>query len=296
MTKRNAIAFIDEAGEKGLIRNLQEDRDEKIGLLSSLICPTDRIDEFRAAFAPAFDRFKAEGGAQLEKTHITEAFKPGNESLREMAAEVRKEILKVILRENVPIIYCARRMRLLREAGEGIDDLRKRAKESRRATHIAVPARPSTARVEHDLFTGLVLRLDAFAQDFNLGLIELATDEIDLPVALGIAQSIDETRSLSSSVTTVKAYDLITKKPVQKALTVTVSAPFELDVKHIGKLAVVGKDDPLVFAADVIANSLNEHLLSLSNTSPLNAPSSIKGWAFEARVIGVLEDALEDLF
>ena len=296
MTQSNAVAFIDEAGEKGLVRNLSTGRDQELGLLCSLVFPFDRIAEFQAAFAPPFERFKREGGTLLEKLHITEAFKPGNESLREMADKVRNEIFEAIRAKNVPIIYAARRMKFLREAHERLEKLKANAKAARRNTSIKMPDQPSTDRVEHDLMTGLVLRLDALSQDYGLGIIELATDQIDIPVALGIEATIDRSRSITYSKTVVKAYDLPAKKPVQGTIEISVKAPFEIDVKNIGQLKIVGKDDPFVFATDVVTNALYDHLKALGPDKPLNAPVSVNGWAVADRILGVSDNAAEDLY
>jgi hypothetical protein len=94
----------------------------------------------------------------------------------------------------------------------------------------------------------------------------------------------------------VKVFDLNARKPIEGMITFMVpNPPFEVDVKHVGQLVVVGKDDPLVFAADVVVNALNDHLSSpLLNDAPLNAPLSIKNWPLEDRVWGARNDAFED--
>jgi hypothetical protein len=69
MSVINAIAFIDEAGEKGFVRNLDPQRDHAVGLVGALVFPEHRLEEFRSAFSPPFERFNAEGGVQLERLH-----------------------------------------------------------------------------------------------------------------------------------------------------------------------------------------------------------------------------------
>jgi hypothetical protein len=155
MTEIKAVAFIDEAGQKGYVRNLDAARDDEIGLLGSLIFPVARLEEYRTAFAVPFERFKSEGGSRFEILHITEAFRPGNESLRPMAVEVREVIFDLVVRMYVPIIYCARRMRLLRKWHLLTEEQKEFAKQARRATHIKIPDRPSADRVEQDLMLGL---------------------------------------------------------------------------------------------------------------------------------------------
>lgn len=296
MSTADAVAYVDEAGEKGFVRNLTADRDSKIGLLGALVFPLPRIDEFRAAFEPHFERFKNEGGGSLKKLHITEAFRPGNEHLRPMAVEVRSAIFDQVRVKSVPVIYTARRMRLLRKSHALLEELKAQAGSTRRSKHIAIPNRPSGDRIEGDLIKGLTLLLDTFSIDCCLAQIDVATDDMDLPIAIGLNESMDQTRSISFAQTTVKAFNLNTRKPVTGTITVSVpNSPFELDVKHVGDLVVVGKDDPLVFATDVVVNALNDHLVSLVDAAPLNAPSSVKNWTLEDRVWGTRDDAIEDI-
>jgi hypothetical protein len=217
MSTADIIAYVDEAGKKGFIRNLTADRDPKVALFAALLFPGSRINELHAAFEPAFTRFKNEGGARLEKLHITEAYKPANEDLRPMAEEVRDEIVQL-------------------------------------------------------------------------------TDEMDAPIAKRLNVRMDEMRSISYQQTTVKVFDLTTRKPIEKTITFGVkNAPFPLDVTHLGQFMVVGKEDPLIFTVDVVANALNNHLSDLPPPdAALNAPSSIDGWILRDRVWGARDGAIEE--
>jgi hypothetical protein len=301
MSTADIIAYVDEAGEKGLIRNLTSDRDPKVALFAALLFPASRINELQTAFAPAFTRFKNEGGVRLEKLHITEAFKPGNEDLRSMAEQVRDEIFQQLKDNLVPIVYTGRRMRVLREGFSLMEqnlEFAKKQAEALRAGQpktIAVPERLSDERIEEDLAAGLTLKLDAYAMDCALKLIDLVTDEMDSPIAKKLNVRIDEMRSISYQQTTVKAFDLTAHKSIERKITFGVrNPPFPLDVAHLGQLIVVGKDDPLVFAADVVANALNNHLSDLKPEAPLNAPSSIEGWILSDRVWGARDGAIEE--
>ena len=297
MTTVNAVAVIDEAGEKGYVRNLDKQRDDAIGLLGALVFPKHRLKEFRAAFAPPFERFKTEGGSHLNKLHITEAFKPGNEALRPMAVEVRNAVCDLVRSMQVPVVYCARRMRLPRETHQRVEDLKHAAKAARRATHISIPDRPSTDRVEEDLMIGLALRLDEFAAAAHFAKIELVTDDMDRPILNGLRNAVDLTRSISSSETVVKAFNRNTGQRVEGKIRFSVpNPPFELNTQHLGGVGIAGKDDPLVFATDVVVNALADHLMSLPSDRPLNAPSSIAAWNLRDGVWGVADGMAEDQY
>lgn len=143
---------------------------------------------------------------------------------------------------------------------------------------------------------GLALRIDALAQDMKWRMVDLATDELDLPIALGLTESIDFGRSISFSQTRVKAFDMRRKEKLAGSITIQVkNAPFELDIKRVGQLTVVGKDDPFIFATDIVANSLFNHLTNLPVDARLNAPSSISGWELATSVLGVDENSMDDI-
>ena len=54
-----------------------------------------------------------------------------------------------------------------------------------------------------------------------------------------------------------------------------------VDATHVGSIVVAGKTDPLVFAADVVANHLWRHLKTASADAPLNDGRALKGWVLE---------------
>lgn len=74
-----------------------------------------------------------------------------------------------------------------------------------------------------------------------------------------------------------------------------VKAPFPLDVEHVAKPEVIGKDDPCIFLADILTNYLHHHLSQLPQDTPLNAPNSIDGWLLQERVWGVMDGCIRDI-
>jgi hypothetical protein len=81
-----------------------------------------------------------------------------------------------------------------------------------------------------------------------------------------------------------------------KRVEFEVSAPFRIDTQYLGGIHVVGKEHPLVLAADIVANHLAYHLGQLPPDAPLNTPASIAGWRLEGLVWGVSDDAPDDLY
>lgn len=291
-------AYIDEAGARGLVRDLKPDRDHELGLMCALVFEPDGHAAAAKAFTPPFEEFRnaAPAGAKL---HITDAFKPGNEAWAEVAKRVRAEFIRLINSTNPMVIYAARRLKLARTTHQGMQDLKVKAQAAKTSpVKIVGGNRPSDWRVEDDLITCLALRLDVFAEEMagqvhSVKQVDLLFDEID--VAKRYEALIQRTREVSKNITTVAGWDPTQSTRMEGSIGFEVYAPFRIDTKFVGGIHVMGKEHPLVLAADIVTNYLAHHLSTLPPDAPLNAPSSIAGWELAGRVWGVSENATDDL-
>lgn len=289
----NVIAYIDEAGAKGFSRKLSPDRDHEIGLMAAILYPADRVDEMREAYRPGFDAFCA-AAPEGEKHHFTDAFRPGNEAWAVVAREVRSEFKAIIQAQTPPIVYEARRLVLQREAHGRRETLKAEARAARANTAIRAQDRQSNDRVEGQLVQGMTTKLDDLALQMNWEVIDLWFDEIDEVLADHYRGLISKLRTLSSSTGTVKGWDTVAKTPVSASYRFNIHTDFQIDVTRIGDIRVVGKSDPLILVADMVANGLHRHLKALSSSSSLNAPDSVAGWSLNDRIFGLRDDAIED--
>ena len=144
------------------------------------------------------------------------------------------------------------------------------------------------------MVAGLSLKLDAFCEDVGHHRVDLLFDALDGGVAQIYRAVIERTRQIGKSRTTVKGWNLETQSPVRGEIAVHAEAPFTLHTQFLGELRVAGKKEPLVLAADIVANSLYDHLLDLAPSAPLNSPASIEGWKLNCRVYGAMESAIGD--
>ena len=294
-------AYIDEAGAKGLVRNLTEADDNKFGLMTAILFPAALHDEAVAKFTPGFEKFSA-ATPEGAKLHFTDAYAPGNEAWASVANEVRDEFIDLFLTMRPMIIYGARRLRLSRTAYDNSESLKLAAKTSSRSDVSVTGAnRPSERRVEDDLILSLSLRLPGFGEvledNGHRVMIDLLFDQTDKSIATRYEETIERTRHISKSTKTVLGWDRVAKKRVAGNITTEIpNPPFRVDTRYVGAVQVVGKDHPLVLAADLVANHLNNPLRQLDGQAPLHAPSSVRGWALADRVWGVSDDASDDLF
>lgn len=291
-------AYVDEAGTRGLVRDLKPERDHEFGLLCALLFDPSSHDMAIQEFSPAFERFRSAKPPEA-KLHITDAFKPGNESWAAVAGPVRAEYIRLIGKFKPIIIYAARRLELERSGHEKIEGMLEDARAKRRSPiKIVGENRPSDSRVEDTLTSNLAISIDGFArqcadQGESIERVDLLFDEVD--IAQRYEALIEKTRSISLGESTVRGWDPTQKTRVEGTIRSTIDSPFDIDTMYVGNITVVGKDHPLVLAVDIVTNYLAYHLKSLPPDAPLNAPLSVAEWELKDRVWGVMDGAIPDL-
>jgi hypothetical protein len=281
----DVITFVDEAGARGYVRNLGPASDASISVLCALPVPAQHLDLVRAEFQPLFQRF-CDAAPAGEKFHITDAFKPGNEQWGAVAVEVRREMFALMVQRQLRVVYVARRLgiaRSMHELHEGIrtDAKAKAASTGTKTYAVANANRPSQDQVDDQLMIDLTLMLDGFMEIAGFKMTDLHFDEIDAPVGRRYMEKIEQTRNIGSSTRDVKARNLVTGEDEVRSISFSAHADFELNTKRVGSIHIVGKADPLIFAVDVVANSVWRHLIALPHDADLNHASSVAGWVLE---------------
>lgn len=290
------LAFADEAGARGLLRDLTPATDHEVSVLCTLPIPAEHLDTVRREFQPLFARFAAAAPAGA-KLHITEAFAPGNDAWRVVAEQVRDDLFALMHQMRVISIYMARRSKVARLTFERLQSVKEEAKAQKRSKIQIVGAnRPSDERIEDQLMIGLALMLDTFAEQEQRKRVDIMFDQIDAPIAARYAKALEVTRNVSRTGKTVHGWDPDRKERVSGEIVIEAGAPFPLDSRFLGEISVVGKNDPIVFAADVVANSLWRHLRALPDKADLNGPTSVEGWPLGDLVWGKGAEKGFDLF
>ena len=287
------LAFVDESGGRGFSRNLTPNRDHEFGLVCALLLPASREEEFRDAFRPGYERFVAAMpcGAKL---HITDAFTPGNESWASVARSVRFQFYELVPRLGIRVVYVARRLRVDRETHELIENIFSLATAASQSS-ARTGEHPSQSRIEEWLVKGLSLKVDAFSADFQHRNVDLMFDTLDGKVARLYREAMETTRNIGRSSRVVKRRHPDPNARTTYRLDFNVDAPFPPHTRFLGELRIAGKTDPLVLAADIVANALYDHLRCLPPDAPLNSPTSICGWELRDSVYGAMENAFEDI-
>lgn len=288
------LAYTDEAGTRGPVRDLTPAQDHEISLLCSLPVPSEHDEQLRRTLQPLYERFKAAAppGATL---HVTDAFLPGNEAWRTVTEAVRYELFCTMHAMRIIVIYAARRAQVARtmfDIGETVVAHAKSKKMSK--VKIVGGNRPNDLRLEDDLMINLALLFDAFAEHEGRKRVDIKFDQTDAAVVKRYEKAIEVTRNISQSQKTVQGWDPEKQERVFREMIIKAGAPFPLDTRYVGNISVVGKDDALIFATDVVANSLWRHLRTLPPDAPLNSATSVATWPLGELVWGKDHDKLFD--
>lgn len=288
------IAYVDEAGRFGLVRDITPDDDHLIAVLAAVVFEPEQRERAIHDLTPPFEAFKraAPLGAKL---HITDAFAPGNEEWAAVAREVRETYLSTLACLSCPIIYAARRHRIARWLRDTLDHAIEAYPAPPSPIRVIGSERPDPERIEDTVMKYLALRLDAYADDHGIGLIDVIFDSTDDGVMRRYQAAVARTKSISSTVHTVHGWHRDDQKRVSATVRSTVSSSVPVDTQFVGKLLVSEKDDPLVLAADIAANSINHHLVKLAADAPLHIPETMQGWTLHHLLWGNRDSPIEDI-
>ena len=289
-----SVAYVDESGRFGLVRDIFPERDDLIGVLAAVVFAPEQRRRAVERLTPAFEAFAtaAPPGAKL---HITDAFAAGNEDWAAVAVDVRKTYLAVLAELCCPITYAARRHGVARSHRQWLDDAIDAHPSPSSPVRLVGAERPDAERIESTIMKYLALRLDAYAEDHRSGIIDLVFDAADEGVMRRYQAAVERTRSISGTTSTTHGWHLEQKRRVSATVTTTVSSPIPVDVRFVGDLRVSAKDDPLVLAADIVANGINHQLRALPADAALHRPESLASWPLSHLVWGNRDNPIEDI-
>jgi hypothetical protein len=271
------ILACDESGAKGYA-DQDEQHAGEVGVFAGVFVPEEDLaaTEFRleAAIAP----YRGNDG----KLHITE-LPP------EQQGGLRSSVFAAILELRLPCFWYAIHV-------AGFHDFHRKTQQIFADARIDMAASNPNPRVKVGsprekpeslhaiLFAGLYGHIVAYIEECRPGPAEIAvrTDNVDAPIAKLFRQKAESLLHTGPRTTTATGFDTLTRSVVSADIRFEVEIPASLQIATtVDSLTItpVGDEDPIVVAADVLANSLC-HLFH--NRSPdelygdLNRPSAVK--------------------
>lgn len=292
-------AFIDESGAKGLVRNLTEDRDKEIALAAAVLIPSSTFQVVHSKLEVPYNDLKVVTPVD-KKLHITDAFASANEIWIKAAKQTRKDIKDILIKNDIHVIYAARRLGISRQTfamTQGIIDSAREFQRTR-SHNIRINNHPSDDRVETEVFGYLFLKLDAYGKDLSQFIVPHIDHTTDA-VYKQYFTHLEHARQLAQNTSTHSAFDLSTQRVVRGQIGFTVhlgdgQPAIQLNTTHVKDPTVHEDVTPEILAADVVANDLLFHLKQL--VAPLNVESSIRGWDLSQLIKAVVPHDNFDLF
>lgn len=272
----NFVFACDESGGKGF-SDVPEKYDGEVGVFAGILLRGDKVDEARKQLQEVHDRYAPSEG----KYHIADLVNGVQE-------ELRKAVFEVIIKNEINCFWHAIHVQgfhkwhteqtanfntMLAEFDDGTP---KRIKTG--------SPRDKLESLHVHLFTGLYSAVVAYLEEAEctkVG-IEIRSDNIDSTIVKDFEESKERLLSDDPMVVTKKGFDTVTKELVERTMTISTLLPEEYDLNiEIEKSTIdtTGKDDPLVLAADVLANSLHYYFKTRGPNEKyrsLNSVSAVK--------------------
>ena len=288
----DAIAVLDEAGLTAKVRNLTAAHDGQLGLVAALMLPTPDLAHWEGVFRAPFDAFVA-AAPQGAKHHITDAFGSGDTDWMAAAHQSRSDIFDLVRQHRLCVTYVAREASVARASFEALQVVSARGKANK-SPDLSVSERPSATRLVSECYEGLVSTIHVMAEGFGRQHVALYSDEIDDAVLAIMERDADRLRNVSEREVNVRGYDKAKKTPLHAKIKFTADVP-GIDVTRVGTITKLGKSSSLVFATDVIVNSLYHHLQRLPVGTSFNIKKTVEGWALADQVFAP-EDEAHDIY
>jgi hypothetical protein len=252
------VLACDESGAKGYA-----DQDEQfpgeVGVFAGLLVPEDILQQVETDLEAVLTPFRKDDA----KLHITD-LDPAQQEI------LRNGVYVVIEKLKIPCFWYAVHVAGFHDHHCTLQKINTEAREAAKALNpnprIKTGSPSENPESLHAvLFEGLYSHIIAFIEERRPGqvTINVRTDRVDSSIAKCFRKRAEGLLSDTPRVQTIPGYDTQTERPVIRA-TVTFEAVFpeEWKVKTTVTeltLTPVQKDDPLVVAADILANGLFYH-------------------------------------
>ncbi|WP_010161903.1 hypothetical protein [Sphingomonas sp. PAMC 26617] len=270
------IFACDESGAKGYA-----DQDEQypgqVGVFAGLLVPESVLAQTETALEAAIAPNRGTDG----KLHIT-----GLQAAAQAA--LRHDLYDAIRRCQLPCFWYAIHVAGFHAHHNWMVGLLDDAAEQARTLGNGVKTgssreKPDSLHVE--LFRALYGHMVAFIEERSPGEVEIEarTDRVDTPIAKSFRREADRLLDTAPRKTVASGFDPVANKVIKREIHFDTHWPEELRITTQVKsldLKIVSDTDPVVVAADVLANSLYHHF---RNRGPdelyaeLNRPIAVAG-------------------
>lgn len=248
------ILACDESGAKGYA-----DQDEQfpgqVGVFAGLFVPEEMLSDAEPRLEAAIAPYRGDDG----KLHITD-LQPSQQ------AGLRADLFAVILDLKLPCFWYAIHVAGFHGWHKTVEQLHANVRADMAASNPNPRIKVGSPREKPEslhaiLFTGLYGHIVAYIEERNPGPVDIVvrTDNVDAPIAKLFRQKAADLLDMDPRTSSATGFDTVTKTVVSAQMRFEAKIPPELQMTTtVDSLAItpVGDEDPIVVAADVLANSL----------------------------------------
>jgi len=271
------ILACDESGAKGYA-----DQDEQfpgqVGVFAGLFVPEERLAAAEQRLEAAIAPYRGSNG----KLHITDLTPVQQGGLR-------SDLFAAILELDLPCFWYAIHVAGFHAWHRKVEQLHEDARAEMALSNPNPRVKVGSHRENPEslhaiLFTGLYAHIVAYIEERRPGPVDIVvrTDNVDAPIAKLFRQKAGDLLNTDPRTSSATGFDTLTRSVVRAEMRFEAEIPPELQVvTKVQSLIItpVGDEDPIVVAADVLANSLC-HLFHKRSTqdlyAELNRPSAVE--------------------
>lgn len=268
------IFACDESGAKGRA-NQKEQREGQVGVFAGILLDEEHLPAIKNDLEKAIEPFRKIDA----KLHITDLEVSDQEALRQA-------VYKVITEKQLPCFWYAIHVEGYHSHHRTMEELVDAPVAAVRSANCRIKVSNNRRKPESlhsELFIGLYGNMLAFIEERKPGKvdIEVRTDRVDKPIATEFRKKAERLLDNSPRTTTVKAFDSKNNEVVSSEIQFKAYWPKELEMRTKVtslKVETVDDTDPIVVAADILANSLNYLFMNRRGEDvykDLNRPSAI---------------------
>lgn len=268
-----AIIVVDEAGEKGLIRNVIGRPADSIGLVVGIIGDEKVYKKASEALLLRVEHLLP----STEKAHAS-SIRPS------MRDRLKREVATFSRSERFGIVYFAKYCGSYQVHERMLAESFKHLPEYQGPKHIRFNSakRDDDRRMETDLFSGMlssaevILRSMSDRTDSTI-FADILVDQVDKPILEEWKAAVVQLSS-AARVSRHRGWNLLKKEPV--ATQLVIETDDEWSARHLSAEIKVGQPTETL-VADVVASTLLSHLKALPYPSALNSKAAISGFWLE---------------
>jgi len=245
MKEYDTFFIFDESGDRGFLT--AEPAPDSFGLIAGFIFPARNKSGFETRLKEIYAKLDT---ANMAKVRSSFAF------VENRNAEVKEEYLRFFLESELLIVYEAMFLRGAYIMERLAEEMKERAKQGRRNTHIKVLTKEQKQDVYFEVLRGLMIKLDEICRTEENSSLAMLTDTVDKSILREARRSLNCLKR-DEHISRVKAVDTEKGQRLEGSVVSTVDYP--VAIKNIEMIDIA--DEPeLTFAADFLANSIYRHL------------------------------------